>query len=80
MAPCCYAVAEVVINALIYGTERQGRPHRLIFGDRRGDERHHPKLPRQSSKFGLALMRPRWRIDGNHRCRSAAGFLRGALE
>ena len=80
MAPCCYAVAAVVIIAIIGGTERQGRPRRLIFGDRRGEERHHPKLPRQSSKFGSALIRPRWRIDGNHRLRSAASLVRGAFE
>ena len=37
MAPCCYVVAAVVIIAMICGTERQGRPRRLIFGDRRGE-------------------------------------------
>ena len=80
MAAGCDAAAAVVILAMICGTERQGRPHRLIFGDRRGDERYHPKLPRQSSKFGSALIRPRWRIDGNHRLRSAASLVRGAFE
>ena len=59
MAPCCYVVAAVVIIAMICGTERQGRPRRLIFGDRRGEKRHHSKLPPKSSKFGSALIRPR---------------------
>jgi len=80
MAPCCYVVAAVVIIAMICGTERQGRPRRLIFGDRRGEKSHHSKLLPKSSKFRSALIRPRWRMYGNHRLRSAAGLVRGAFE
>ena len=74
MAPCCYAVAAVVIIAIICGTERQGRSRRLIFGDRQGEERYLSNAPR------TVLIRPRCRIDGKYEVRSAASLARGAFE